>query len=325
MDSIIQDISYYDITDYIVIINNIGIFVYDYALNIIFKKNIFNINRFKYKRDDYIAYTTQFQQNTISFLYKDKDKMSKEIYFVDPIDKFIIFDDLNTIFASDVDNIYIYKNDMFVKKIKIHPKSEFEVVKLLDYFLLVYKCDDNTLVFSKIHFQNEYEIRQTHTSIVPHKSNVFKFKVSRNGKYCLTVSKKGTLLRIYSIDTSLLVSEYRISYISCDINSINISKNNKWAIVNYNGNYIKAYNIETNTILTSYFTQGYYAYLYIEDVNIKIGFDADDDNCFYMVTDTGKLIKVLIKVDACEIVDIKRFMDNNFNDMIRMNLSFNYD
>ena len=68
--------------------------------------------------------------------------------------------------------------------------------------------------------------------------------------------------------------------------------------------------------------EGYYSYFYIEDLNFKIGFDQDKDDIMYLATYTGKLISVRIKENECQIIDIKRFMDNNFNEMIRMNLSF---
>jgi hypothetical protein len=352
MDSIIHNIVYYDINKYIILINNLGIFIYNHDLKIILKYNIYNVLKFDYKRYHHIAYISQDNSNIIHIAYNQNDQiqnkdeknnidttlynLDKKIYTVNPINQFSIF--INIVFVSDKNNIYIYKDEEIIDKIPIYINSHFEILQELNIFKLIYQNDSLNIVITEI---NINLTNKKNRNIIPHKSELKKFKLNSDGKFCYTTSIKGTILRIFNTTNCLLKKEFRINYINSIINSINISKNNKWIIINYDNNYIKIFyafggtpKANFNSNYLSYFNilESYYSYLYIEDINFKIGFaeggtpsaydDNNEEDIFYLATETGKLIKILIKENESEIINIIRFMDNNFNEMIRMNLSF---
>lgn len=335
MDSIINNIIFYDINDYIILINNLGVFIYNHSLEIILKYNIFNIIKFSYSREKYIAYTKSTKPNIINILYNKNNSQSiynnqdldsstydlkKEIYIAYTITQFYIFD--KYVFISDYNYIYIFCDTELVDKIPKYLKSQFNIKRSddNDIFKIIYQNDSLNLI-KLVLDMNNIDIKNS-KNLIPHKSEINKFNISYDGKYLLTTSIKGTILRMFSIENLTLIKEFRIGYVTSNINSITISECNKWIILNYNKNYIKIF--DNNSKYESYLNilESYYSYLYIEDINFKVGYSKQKDDIFYCATETGKLITVLIKKDESEILKITRFMDNNFNDMINMNLSF---
>ena len=343
MDSIIHNIIFLDIGDYIISINNIGIIILNYNLETIFKKNINNIYRFKYKRNKYISYISKYDNNILHIYYNEtltstnetvptNDEtltstdetvnvdnnlycLYKQIYLAQKICKFFIFN--NIVFISDINKIYFYKDSEIYDTVSIFINSSFEVLKFKNLYKIIYQSDKVNLVICEMKFdKNTKNIK----NIIPHKSSISKFKLSNCGNYCLTTSIKGTILRIFKLINYDLVKEFRISYYNIEINLIKISHNNKWIIILYNNYYIKIFKFNLNQL---FFLENYYSYFYIQDMNFKITFNKSNEDYFYIATETGKLILLEIKENEPKILNITRFMDNNFNEMIRMNLSFN--
>lgn len=327
MDSIIHNITYYDISDNITLINNLGVSIYNFHLETILNINLPDIHKFILNNEN-ILFISQLHKNKINICssLNLSDNLTKCINISDsvifniklnnPINEFKKIN--NIIFISDINYIYIYNKNILIDKIDININSNFNVIFNNNIYILIYQSSNINIVVSKLKIGKN--VFRENNNITPHKSNIYKFKLSDDGSYIYTVSKKGTILRMFQTSDCQLIKEFRIGYIQCNINTIKI--NNSLIIINYDNNYIKIFNNKSNQYL-SYLTESYYSYFYIEYLNFKIGFNKKQEDIMYLATDTGKLITVKIKENECEILDIKRFMDNNFNEMIRMNLSFN--
>ena len=165
-----------------------------------------------------------------------------------PNHKLIIWDDqkknvLGEIsYNSKINNIDLTKDHIIVvcdKKIYIYAFETLTLIKSIDKNtdsdliglglekseFLVYP-GDKVGTINIVKFNEDYcKTIQAHTSKIEH------LHLSKDGKYFITASEKGTILRIYSIETLSLVKELRRGMDATTINDIRLSNDNSKLLV----------------------------------------------------------------------------------------------
>jgi WD40 repeat protein len=142
-----------------------------------------------------------------------------------PYNKFIIWDDNKKVILGEIlynqriQNVDVTNNNIYIqtdKKLYIYQFDNLLLLKQLDCnnltnFCLSYK-DNQILVYPSlnvgeiciINMKNEQS-----STIQAHNSNIENVVISNNGKYIATASEKGTIIRLFDVETKKLLNEFR--------------------------------------------------------------------------------------------------------------------
>jgi WD40 repeat protein len=197
------------------------------------------------------------------------------------------------------DSIKLYKINK-LEEIKSFNKDPLYIGNIfMSEKYLIYPSDN-------IGYINIYNLQDnTEVNISAHQNNIANFGVTNN--YICSVSKMGTLIRIFDIDTKKIVKEYRRGICNSILYSCLISNDNKYLVTTGDTGTIHLYNLmdeNQNTksllgtfgfILPEYFSSTwsfvkFYNYENIAKPHITC-FDNTNSNHIFIITYDGTFIK----------------------------------
>jgi WD40 repeat protein len=200
---------------------------------------------------------------------------------------------------------------IFFDSIKLFKINKLEEIKTFDkdinYIGNIY-MNDKYLIYpsSNIGYINIYHFENnSETNILAHQNNIANFGFVNN--YICSVSKMGTLIRVFDIKTKFLIKEYRRGICNSTLYSCLISNDNKYLVTSGDTGTIHVYNLvdeNKNTksllgslgfILPEYFSSIWSFIKFYNNENISKPhiscFDNNNSNHLFICTYDGVFIK----------------------------------
>jgi WD40 repeat protein len=178
-----------------------------------------------------------------------------------PYNKFIIWDDNKKVILGEIlYNQKIQNIDVTQKYIYVQTDKKLYIYQF-DNLLLLKQLDcNNSTNFSVSHKNNEIIVYSTLNSgeicildmknennlgvIQAHNSNIEQIIIDNDGKYIATASEKGTIIRLYDVDTKSLLNEFRRGTEKANITQLAFHPNMSMLLVESDKGTIHIFNTE---------------------------------------------------------------------------------
>ena len=182
-----------------------------------------------------------FYPNNKLIVWNDENKtVLGEINFNSEIKDINITKEYILVLCNKKIYIYNFENLGLIKSIDMSPSNIIMGTGIEGSENLIYTSDERGVVniakFTKDHLE----------TITAHKNNIDNLQVSNDGKYLITASTKGTLVRIFSIEDGELVQEVRRGCDPIKITDLSLSNDNNVLLVSSGKGTLHLYHTHIN-------------------------------------------------------------------------------